>query len=214
MWKDILIQAGFFLVSAFMYLWTLQIPQKTYSKFRAYQARHITQAKRHFVRGAQLLEQARASPNPAQSKSLAGLAVAEADLAIQLIPSDAASHILKALALNLQGFRTSALEAIEAALSPIAVKSLSEEERGDALLRRAEMKIGLTGTQPELVDSAIEDLIESVKLRVDNAWAYCVLGGCYEKKGLVGEAKKVYKEAVRLEPKSAAARDGLARLSL
>lgn len=94
----------------------------------------------------------------------------------------------------------------------MAVKSLTEEERGDALLRRAEMKIGLSETQPERVDSAIKDLVESVRLRGDNPRAYCVLGGCYEKKGLVDEAKKAYEQAAKVEPKSVAASEGLARL--
>ncbi|KAL6194555.1 hypothetical protein ACLB2K_035637 [Fragaria x ananassa] len=66
-----------------------------------------------------------------------------ADKAIALDSKDAAAHILIALALDTQGFKTSALDAIDVALSPLCKKSLFDAERGDALYKRAEIKISM-----------------------------------------------------------------------
>ena len=52
------------------------------------------------------------------------------------------THILKALALNLQGLNTSALDSLDVALSPLAIKSLSEE-KGHALFNRVELKMAI-----------------------------------------------------------------------
>ncbi|KAK4352306.1 hypothetical protein RND71_027824 [Anisodus tanguticus] len=88
------------------------------------------QSKRHFVQGAQLLSQAKATTakDRLAATSLAKSAEAQADLAIALDPKDA-------------GFKTSALDSIDVALSPLAVKSLSEQERADALFKRAELRL-------------------------------------------------------------------------
>ncbi|KAK4352304.1 hypothetical protein RND71_027822 [Anisodus tanguticus] len=87
------------------------------------------QSKRHFVQGAQLLSQAKATTakDRLAATSLAKSAEAQADLAIALDPKD--------------GFKTSALDSIDVALSPLAVKSLSEQERADALFKRAELRL-------------------------------------------------------------------------
>ncbi|PSS17348.1 Tetratricopeptide repeat like superfamily protein [Actinidia chinensis var. chinensis] len=206
---DILMQMGLILVSVFMFLLMYNVPQKAFAKLRSYRNKTATQSKRHFVLGAQLLSRAQSEAAQSESRSaLAQSAAEEADKSIALDPHDAAAHILKALALDLQGFRTSALDSLDVALSPIAKKSLSSEEKGDALFKRAELKMGLS----EQIDSAIADLVESVKLRSDSARVYSVLGECYEKKGLVEEAKKAYEEAVRVEPKWKVAREALERL--
>ncbi|KAL2345709.1 hypothetical protein Fmac_006994 [Flemingia macrophylla] len=47
------------------------------------------------------------------------------------------------MALDLQGFRFYALDALDAALSPLAAASLAAEERSNAQLKRPELKISL-----------------------------------------------------------------------
>lgn len=202
MWGDLLLQAAIILLVIFMFLFIHGIPQKLFTKLRLLTRRSGLQAKRHFVLGAQLLSQARSSSD----RSLAERAAAEADKAISLDPRDAASYILKALALELQGFRTSALQSLDAALSPLAVKSLSDGERGDALFKRAELRVAAG------VGGAVEDLVESVRLKGDSVKAYGLLGECYEKKGLKDEARKAYENALGIQPNYEPARDGLARL--
>lgn len=203
MWSDLLLQAATILVTLFMFLFIHNIPQKLFSKLRLLGRRSNLEAKRHFVLGAQLLSQARSSSD----RSLAQRAEAEADRAISLDPKDAAFHILKALALELQGFKTSALDSLDAALSPLAAKSLSGGERGDALFKRAELRMAVNEG-----GGAVEDLVESVRLNGDNAKAYGLLGECYEKKGLKEEARKAYEDALRLRPDYDLPRNALARL--
>ncbi|RZC45616.1 hypothetical protein C5167_038556 [Papaver somniferum] len=144
------------------------------------------------------------------SSNLAKEAINEAYKALSLDPKDAAAHILKALVLDLQGHKTSALKSLDSALSLPAVKSLSDRERGDALFKRAELHIDIN--RRRRVDSAIADLIESVKLSSENSKAYCILGECYEQKEMVDEARVAYESAKKIEPSSVLAREGLERL--
>ncbi|KAL6504273.1 hypothetical protein OROGR_026196 [Orobanche gracilis] len=202
MWSDLLLQAVIILLFLFMFLFIHNVPQNLFSKLRLLRRQPNLQARRHFVIGAQLLSQARSSSDP----SLAGRIVAEADRAISFDPYDAASHILKAIGLEMQGFRTSALDSLDSALSPMAVKSLSDEERGETLYKRAELRASVGG------GGELEDLVESVRLRVDNAKAYGLLGVCYEKNGLKVEARKAYEDALRVQPDYDLARDALDRL--
>ncbi|XP_055833733.1 uncharacterized protein LOC129902495 [Solanum dulcamara] len=212
MWRDLLLQAILILVTIFMFLFMYNVPQKYFSKLRL-RNRADMQSKRHFVQGAQLLSQAKlaAAKDRSDSASLAKSAEAQADLAIALDPKDAAAHILKALALDLQGFKTSALDSIDVALSPLAVKSLSEPERADALFKRAQLR--LAASRRGQVDSVIDDLTQSVRLKGDNVKAFCLLGDCYEKKGLKEEAQKAYQEAQKVQPNFAPAREALDRLN-
>ncbi|KAI5598015.1 hypothetical protein BDE02_02G103100 [Populus trichocarpa] len=204
---DLLLQAGLILLGVFMFLAMHNIPQKFLSKLR-YRNRADLQAKRHFVLGAQLIAQARSPSNSrSTATSLAKQAEDEANKAISLDPKDAASHILKALSLDLQGFRTSALESINVALSPLAVKSLSASEKGDALFKRAELAMGMN--RRGRVEPAIQDLTEAVKLNKDNAKAFCLLGECYEANKMIEEAKEAYEEALRLQPELASAKEKL-----
>ncbi|RQO86822.1 hypothetical protein POPTR_002G111300v4 [Populus trichocarpa] len=204
---DLLLQAGLILLGVFMFLAMHNIPQKFLSKLR-YRNRTDLQAKRHFVLGAQLIAQARSPSNSrSTATSLAKQAEDEANKAISLDPKDAASHILKALSLDLQGFRTSALESINVALSPLAVKSLSASEKGDALFKRAELAMGMN--RRGRVEPAIQDLTEAVKLNKDNAKAFCLLGECYEANKMIEEAKEAYEEALRLQPELASAKEKL-----
>jgi len=204
---DLLLQAGLILLGVFMFLAMHNIPQKFLSKLR-YRNRTDLQAKRHFVLGAQLIAQARSPSNSrSTATSLAKQAEDEANKAISLDPKDAASHILKALSLDLQGFRTSALESINVALSPLAVNSLSASEKGDALFKRAELAMGMN--RRGRVEPAIQDLTEAVKLNKDNAKAFCLLGECYEANKMIEEAKEAYEEALRLQPELASAKEKL-----
>ncbi|WCJ24767.1 Tetratricopeptide repeat (TPR)-like superfamily protein [Euphorbia peplus] len=212
MMNDILLQAGLILLSIVMYLAMHNIPQKTLAKLREYRGRAGAEAKRHFVMGAQLLARARSPSIPrSHAISLAKQAEDEATKSIQLDPKDAAAHILKALALDLQGFKTSALDSLHVALSPLAVKSLTDDERGDALFKRAELVMGTTLSTR--VDSAIADLTQAVKLKQENANAFRLLGECYEEKKMSQEAINAYEAALKLQPHLKSAQDAVVRLN-
>ncbi|XVF36577.1 hypothetical protein REPUB_Repub19eG0069300 [Reevesia pubescens] len=210
MWTDFPLQAAMILVTIFMFLYMHDIPKKIFTKIR-YRNRSDFQAKRHFVLGAQLLAQARSSKSRSSTTSLAKQAESEADKAVSLDPKDDAAYILKALALDLQGFKTSALDSFDVALSPLASKSLTDKERGDALFRRAELKMSMN-RRGGRVDSAIEDLNKAVELSADNIKAFCLLGECYEMKKMKAEAKAAFEEALKFEPSSNVARAALDRL--
>ncbi|KAJ9187014.1 hypothetical protein P3X46_002513 [Hevea brasiliensis] len=208
---DILLQVFLILLSVFLYLYMHDIPQKVLAKLRQHRNRAAVEAKRHFIIGAQMLSEARSPSNSGSSAiSLAKKAEEEATKSITLDPKDAASHILKALALDLQGFKTSALDSLDVALSPLAVKSLSEKEKGDALFKRAELVMGMN--KRERVDLAIEDLTQAVNLNQENSNAFRLLGECYEAKKMEEEAKSAYEEALKLRPELASAREALERL--
>ncbi|KDP41492.1 hypothetical protein JCGZ_15899 [Jatropha curcas] len=209
---DILLQALLILIGIFGYLYVHEIPQKALAKFREYRSRPGVEAKRHFVLGARTLSLARSPDNSHSTTiSLAKKAEDEADKAISLDPKDAAVHILKALSLDLQGFKSSALDSLDVALSPLAVKSLTESEKGDALFKRAELVVGTN--RSERVDAAIQDLTQAVKLNKENANAFRLLGECYEAKKMEEEAKSAYEEALKLQPEMASAKAALERLT-
>lgn len=208
---DILLQIGVVLLVVVSFLFINNVPQRVLKNLRLrLRSKSGIQSKRHFVLGAQLLAQARSAASKTSAASLAKQALDEADKAIALDPKDAAAHILKALALDVQGFKTSALDAIDVALSPLCRKSLSDPERGDALFKRAEIKMSLN--RPARVDSVIEDLTLAVKLSPENAMAFCTLGECYEEKKMTEEAKKAYQDALTLQPRFAEAKEALDRL--
>ncbi|KAK6940255.1 Tetratricopeptide repeat 1 [Dillenia turbinata] len=208
---DILLQIVLFLIVVIFFLAIHDIPQKALAKLRR-RSRVNIQARRHFVAGAQLLAQARSAKSRSSVASFAKSAVEEADKAILLDPTDAASHILKSLALDLQGFKSSALDSLDAALSPLAAKSLGDPERADALFKRAELRIAVNRRGG--ADTAIEDLVEAVRLSKDHVKAWCLLGECYEMKKMKEEAKKAYEEAIAVEPELKVAREALDRLGL
>lgn len=91
-----------------------------------------------------------------------------------------------------------------------------ERERGDALFKRAEILLAVG--KRRRVDAAVADLVEAVRLSGgENGKAYCLLGQCYEMKGMREEAKAAFEAAVGLEPPGSgtcqAARQGLGRLA-
>uniref|UniRef100_A0A0D6QUD4 Uncharacterized protein n=1 Tax=Araucaria cunninghamii TaxID=56994 RepID=A0A0D6QUD4_ARACU len=179
-------------------------------------------ARRHFVKGAQLLGRARASGGGGvgASKAMAREAEAEADRAIALDPADAACHILKALALERQGNSAAALASLDAALEPRVARSLGAWEKSDALLKRAELLLAeednskkrrRRGAAAEVAAEA--DLKEAVELNGKNAKALCMLATCYEKKGMAVEARRAFQQALEAEPRFSEAKAGLDRLS-
>ncbi|PQM37993.1 uncharacterized protein Pyn_28468 [Prunus yedoensis var. nudiflora] len=209
--KDLFLQAGLILVVVVAFLAIHNIPQKLLANLRfRFRNKPKAQAKRHFVLGAQLLAQARSAASPSSASSLFQQTLDEAEKAISLDPKDAAAHILKALALDSQGYKTSALDAIDIALSPFAAQSLTEEERGDALVKRAEIRLSMN--RRSQVDSVIADLTRAVELSPENVKAFCTLGECYEGKKMTEEAKKAYEAALKVQPRLKVARDALDRL--
>ncbi|CAI0424404.1 unnamed protein product [Linum tenue] len=107
--------------------------------------RTALQSNRHFIQGSQFLARARsaAAKNSTQSQSLAKQALAEAESAAALSPKDPAPLVLKSVALDLLGHKAAALKAIDSALSPPRGKALQGKERGDALVKRAELKVAV-----------------------------------------------------------------------
>lgn len=80
-------------------------------------------------------------------------------------------------------------------------------------MKRAELKIGLN--RRRRVDSAVEDLVQAVRLsrgEGDDVTSFCLLGQCYEWKGMKEEAREAFERALRAEPGSVLARQGLDRL--
>lgn len=211
MWWDISLQALIFLVSILTYLWTNNIPQKLFTRYHSYRNRNKHQARRHFVKAADHL-----------AKSKYSSAVTEADAAVLLDPTDAANHILKALALELQGFKTSALDALNVALSPLAVASLEKEEKADAMAKRAGLRMEVSrlarvesdGVDKEVWGGAERELREAVELKRESGRAWCLLAECCEGLGKREEAVEAFEEAVRVAPDSVVARNGLERLKL
>ncbi|KAI4389477.1 hypothetical protein MLD38_001698 [Melastoma candidum] len=212
MWQDIALQGVILLIAALMFSFIHNVPQSLLRKYRSYRADSNPNvlAKRHFILGAQLLSKARSS-SPSSSSPIARSALAEADLSISLNPRDAASHILKSLALDLLDGRensVAALESLDTALSPPAVRSLGEEERADALVKRAEIRMKLAAMmkskgssrkrkgKEEGLEECVADLEESVKIMgKGSARAWRLLGECYEEKGMKDQARAAYESA-------------------
>ncbi|KAK1291603.1 hypothetical protein QJS10_CPB17g02497 [Acorus calamus] len=208
---ETLTQALILLLALLLLLALQKLPTRALSALRR-RGRAAADARRHFIHGAELLARARSnSGNPSASLSLARSASAEADKALLIDPKDAASHILKALSLDLLGRKIPAIRSLDAALSPAAARSLSERERGDALFKRAELRLVIAGRRKRRVEEAAADLEEAVRLSPENVGAWCLLGECLEEKGLREEARAAYEAAVRVDPVSVKAKEGLDR---
>ncbi|CAJ1940265.1 unnamed protein product [Sphenostylis stenocarpa] len=170
--------------------------------------RHLTQASRHLARARST------SHRDQHAKS----ALMETDKALSIWPRDPWAHILRAQALNLMGHRAAAIKSLDAALSSPAAKSLSAAERADALVRRAELKVGVNRRRRRRrIESAIEDLVEAVEVngrKGNESEVMCLLGKCYEWKGMKEEAMDAFQKVLEVDPDSEEARNGLHRLGL
>lgn len=194
-------------------MWALQgLPRSLISKLRG-RSRSREQSRRHFVQGAQLLGRSKAATAKNSGRSLAREAAAEADKAISLDPMDAASYILKAFALERQGQATAAIGCLDAALAPPVSKSLDASEKSNALLKRAELELGTSNSKRRGLEAAVDDLKVAVGFNVQNFKAICLLATCYEKKGMLVEARKAFQDALELNPSLQEAKAGLERLS-
>lgn len=150
--------------------------------------RHLTQASRHLARAKSTSHQA----------EHARKALFEADQALSTSPKDPSVHILRARAFQFMGHRSSAIRSLNSALSPPTSKLLSQTERADALVFRAEMKLEVN--RLPRVDSAMEDLVKAVRVsggerESNNVEALCLLGRCYEWKGMKNEAMNAFQNS-------------------
>ncbi|WCJ32000.1 Tetratricopeptide repeat (TPR)-like superfamily protein [Euphorbia peplus] len=193
---DLAVQAAILILALALFIAIQYFPKQALQKLRAKNRTHL-QSNRHFIQGTHLLSRAKStlSKSQSQSHSLAKNALLEAESAISLSPRDSAPFILKALALDLLGHKASALKALDLALSSPRVKSLEDRDRGDALVKRAELKIAVN--RKRRVDSAIDDLKEAVELCGDREKAFRVLGQCYESKGMKEEAECAFMDATK-----------------
>ncbi|PON84729.1 N-terminal acetyltransferase A, auxiliary subunit [Trema orientale] len=211
---ELAVQLALLILTLAMFFAVLKLPKQALTTKLRSRNRSTVQSTRHLAQASSLLDRARTSPHRAQSQAQAKNALAEAEKALSLSPRDPAAHILKALALDLMDRRSSALRSLDLALSPPCVKSLSGRERGDALLKRAELKLAVN--RRRRIDSAVQDLVESVRLSDGDgeSKALCLLGQCYELKGMKEPAREAYEKALRVEPGSVVARQGLDRLGV
>lgn len=207
---ETLVQVGTLLLGLCL-VWVAQTLAKMLLRPSRARGRAKAQARHHFVSGAQLLARSRSAGKPSLGRSLARQANSEADKAIAIDPLDAACYVLKCLALEQQGLLPAALESMNTALSPNVVKSLSDSEKADALMKRGGLLIATSKGKRNL-DAAIDDLQRSLELSPNNSKVLCMLAACYEKKGLYPEADKSYERAFALDPDSDDAKAGLMRL--
>lgn len=208
---EVALKLAFLILTLGVFFAVLKLPKRAASTKNRTKNRANLQSNRHFVHGSHLLARARSTANREQSLAHAKNALAEADKAISLSPRDSVPHILKALALDLMDRKNAALRSLDVALSVPCVKSLSEKERGDALVKRAELKVAVN--RRRRIDSAVEDLVEAASRTESNSTALCLLGQCYEWKGIRDAAREAFEKALRVEPSSLVAREGLDRLA-
>ncbi|KAG9129139.1 hypothetical protein Leryth_006426 [Lithospermum erythrorhizon] len=213
MGTDVFLQLGILMFTLLIFYSLFSLPRKALSNFRR-TTTSATQSHRHFIHAAQLLSKAKSTKS--SSLNLLKSSLSEVDKAILINPKDPSSHILKALALEMMGHSTAALRSLDVALSVPVVKRLSGVEKADALIKRAELLVGLG--KRRRVEAAVVDLVEAVGLSEEGsgsrAKGFCLLGQCYLIKGLKGEAKKAFEEALLIQPALVPAREGLKKVEL
>ncbi|XVF61501.1 hypothetical protein PTKIN_Ptkin08bG0134900 [Pterospermum kingtungense] len=212
---EIFVQVAILLLTLAILFAIQYVPKKTVKKHRT-DHRATTQSQRHLTRATHLLSRAKSNPHKDQTQTLAKTAITEIEKALSLSPKDPTPHILKSLALDLLGHKGSALRSLDLALASTRVKSLPQRERVEAMMRRAELKLAVN--KRRRVDSAVMDLEEAVRMSDEEGGAvktkaFCLLGECYEFKGMREEARQAFEEALKVEPGSSLARLGLERLS-
>ncbi|XP_020249033.1 uncharacterized protein LOC109826411 [Asparagus officinalis] len=177
------IQGLFIVINIFSIFFLQFLPNRFISLYRRHRQQNSTtiQGRRHFIAGAQTLAQARSQSPPSQT--LIKSSISSVDLAIALEPRDAAPHIFKALALNLEGHKIPALKSLDVALSSPQLKTLGPKEKADALIKRAEAELSLG--RRRRVDQAIEDLTEAMEIGERSGKGLGLLGECYEWKGMI-----------------------------
>lgn len=213
MTTEAMLQLGILIItlSLFFIMHTIR-SQTTQTRTRTRNKNRPPEPNRHLIQASRHLARARSTSHRAQH---AKSAIMEIDKALSIWPRDPWAHILRAQAQDLMGHRIAAIKSLDAALSSPAAKSLSAEERADALVRRAEMKVGVN--RRRRVESAIEDLVEAVEVdeRKGSEWeVMCLLGKCYEWKGMKEEATDAFQKVLQVHPHSEEARDSLHRLGL
>ncbi|XP_020270509.1 uncharacterized protein LOC109845649 [Asparagus officinalis] len=137
------IQGLFIVISVFSIFFPEFLPNRFISLYRRHRQQNSTtiQGRRHFIAGAQTLAQARSQSPPSQT--LIKSSISSADLTIALEPRDAAPHIFKSLALDIEGHKIPALKSLDVALSSPQSKTLGPKEKADALIKRAELSLGV-----------------------------------------------------------------------
>lgn len=175
---------------------------------------HLTQARRHFVKAAMFLNRSRGKKvSASEGRSYAGMAIVETDLAIELNPNDAATLIIKGLALKQLKKPAAALKVLNTALSKECAKSLSKQERADTLLQRAELTLEqFKGNRDERIQEVLIDVQESINLQPSNSTAHFMLGTACERFGDVEDALVAYQQALVVNPSYPEAQAALRRL--
>ncbi|KAH9567160.1 hypothetical protein CY35_03G016200 [Sphagnum magellanicum] len=190
-------------------LWTVKMLGSTVAGRMRARGASRSQARRHFVKAAQLLAKSRSPGNAgAVGRKIAREAVAEADAAILLDPKDAAMHIVKSLSLQQLGRPAAAVRSLSTALTKPASRSLSPSEKAEALAKRASLFLEQDKGRRGL-DLAIADLEESLSLKADNVDVQCMLASCYEKSGQKEKAVAAYQKSLDLNPDFSEAKKGL-----
>ena len=203
---EVLLQLGILILTLSLFFVMHNLRSQTIharTRTRARNRARQPEPNRHLAQASRLL----ARPRDAKA------ALTEAHRALSIEPREPSAHILRARALRLMGHPSAALRSLDSALSPPAARLLSAAERSEALVERAELKLAVN--RRRRIDSAVEDLVAAVEVsegeRVDSE-ALCLLGKCYEWKGMKEEAKEAFQKALDVEPDSIEARNGLDRL--
>ncbi|KAK6237893.1 hypothetical protein QUC31_003362 [Theobroma cacao] len=212
---EVFLQVAILTLTLAIFFAIRHFPKQALTKHRI-DHRATTQTQRHLTRATHLLSRAKSNPHKDQSQTLAKSAISEIEKALSLSPKDPTPHVLKSLALDLLGHKGSALRSLDLALTSPRSKSLAQRERVEAMVRRAELKLAVN--KRRRVDSAVTDLEKAIRVSEEEGGvktrAFCLLGECYELKGMREEAKKAFEEALNMERGSSVARQSLERLSL
>jgi len=208
----VLIQFGILILTLSLFFLTHYLRnQKTHTKTRTRNKTHQPEPTHHLNQATRHLNLARSTTNRSQH---AKNALSETHQALSISPKDPSVHILRAKALHLMNHRTAAIKSLDTAFSLPSAKMLSPEERADALVFRAEMKLEVN--RRRRVESAMKDVVEAIRVsggeECENLEAMCLLGKCYEWKGMREEAKKLFQKVLDFEPDSVEAQNGLKRL--